>query len=273
MLNECIIIALKNWLVQEPKHTENIKNIIINNIERKTNTSVNEFDKLLREEYSERLFRNHEINKDLVHKLKIIKSPSLITIISNESEHEIRGRLMKYNNTSDIEKKDDIRNKIIEKILKIKTAIEYLKNYKDSDDNDINKNNTDLNEQLIIYTIKEIKIKKEWTELKEKWFESAKCFVDKLININNNKNEENLNTSDIYMLITKLRERIGTTIKEKVKELEIAIETDEQNEIIKKYKAKINGKDNENKKPEILPKKNQILDNQIKITDIFNNKI
>ena len=180
---------------------------------------------------------------------------------------------MKYNNTSDLEKKDDIRNKIIEKILKIKTAIEYLKNYKDSDDNDINKNNTDLNEQLIIYTIKEIKIKKEWTELKEKWFESAKCFVDKLLNINKNKNEENLNTSDIYMLITKLRKRIGTTIKEKVKELEIAIETDEQNEIIKKYKAKINDKDNENKKPGRPPKKNQILDNQIKITDFFNNKI
>ena len=63
------------------------------------------------------------------------------------------------------------------------------------------------------------------------------------------------------------------TIKEKVKELEIAIEIDEQNEIIKKYKTKINDKDKENKRPGRPPKKNPILNDQIKITDFFNNKI
>ena len=275
MLNECLIIAFKNWLVQEPKHTDKIRNVILNNIEKKTNTSVEEFDKLLSEEYSERLFRNHEINKEIVKKLKIVKSPSLITIISNEPEHEIRARLVKYNNTTDTEKKDDIRNKIIEKILKIKIAIEYLKNHNDNNDNDINKNNINLNELIIDYTIKEIKIKKEWTELKEQWIENIKDFVNKLISINNNKSEENIITSDIYILITKLRERIGSTKKEKVNELEIAIEIEEQNDVIKKYKAKINDKNNENQNKKLgrPPKKNQTLNNQIKITDFFNNKI
>ena len=82
-----------------------------------------------------------------------------------------------------------------------------------------------------------------------------------MISINNNKNEENLITSDIYVLVTKLRERIGSTEKERVNEIEIAIEIDEQNDVIKKYKAKINYKNNENKNkgPGRPPKKIKFL--------------
>ena len=32
MLKECLKIAIRNWLIQEPKHTEKLKNIIVDNI-------------------------------------------------------------------------------------------------------------------------------------------------------------------------------------------------------------------------------------------------
>ena len=53
-------------------------------------------------------------------KLKIIKSPSLITRISNEPEHEKRAILVKYNNITDMKGGDNIRRKKIENFLKIK---------------------------------------------------------------------------------------------------------------------------------------------------------
>ena len=61
MLNECLNISFKNLLIQEPKHTEKIKVMITEVIEKKKCLDViTEMDKLLNEEYSERLFRNHE---------------------------------------------------------------------------------------------------------------------------------------------------------------------------------------------------------------------
>ena len=74
-------------------------------VEKKKRLDVTEMDKLLNEEYSERLFRNHEINSDIVKKLKIIRSPSLIINLSNEPEHEIKSRLLKYFRMEDQQKK------------------------------------------------------------------------------------------------------------------------------------------------------------------------
>ena len=152
MLNECLNISFKNWIIQEPKHTEKIKVMITEVIEKKKWLDVTEMDKLLNEEYSERLLRNHDINSNIVKKLKIIRSPSLIINLSNEPEHEIKSRLLKYFRMEDQQKKLSIKDKIIQKILKIKTSIEYINNYKDTDDNDINKMNNDINDQIIDYT-------------------------------------------------------------------------------------------------------------------------
>ena len=56
MLKECLKIALRNRLTQEPKHTEKLKTILVDNIEGKPDTSIEELDKIKNEEYSERLF-------------------------------------------------------------------------------------------------------------------------------------------------------------------------------------------------------------------------
>ena len=222
MLNECLNISFKNWIIQEPKHTEKIKVMITEVIEKKKRLDVTEMDKLLNEEYAERLFRNHEINNDIAKKLKIIRSPSLIINLSNELEHEIKSRLLKYFRMEDQQKKISIKDKITQKILKIKTSIEYINNYKDKDDNDINKMNNNINDQIIDYTIKEIKIKQKWVEIKEKWKESVEAFVDDLILTNKGKNQDELNTSSVYTLVNKLREKIASTKNEITKELEIA---------------------------------------------------
>ena len=75
----------------------------------------------------------------------------------------------------------------------------------------------------MIIPLKEIKIKQKWVEIKEKWKESAEAFVDDLILTNKGKNQDELNTSSVYTLVNKLREKIASTKNEITKELEIAI--------------------------------------------------
>ena len=149
--------------------------------------------------------------------------------------------------------------------MKIKTSIEYVNNYKDTVDNDIN-------EQIIDYTIKEIKIKQKWVEIKEKWKESVEAFVDDLILTNKGKNQDELNTSSVYNLVNKLREKIASTKNEITKELEIAIEIaieiDDQNDILIKCKNKLQINEEKEKKGPGRPKKVLINSNiQKKMTD------
>ena len=271
MLKECLKMALRNWLIHEPKHTEKLKNIIVDNIEGKADTSIDEMDKLINEEYSERLFRNHTVDENIVKKLRRIKSPSLITLISNEPEHEIKSRILKYERVKEKEKQKKIKDKIIQKILKIKTAIEYIQNYQDNEESDINKNINDINEQIIIFTIKEIKTKKKWEEIKETWVETVNFFVDKLILANKNKEGENINTSEVYALIEKLRLAIANANKEQTKDLEIALEIEEQNEFIRKIIDEKKEEIQQKKGPGRPKKKEYIKDNkQMKIDQIFN---
>ena len=57
MLNESMKDALKYWLIAEPKHTDKINELIVNKIEGKN-------------EKIERIFRNHNIKKEIVNNLK-----------------------------------------------------------------------------------------------------------------------------------------------------------------------------------------------------------
>ena len=126
------------------------------------------------------------------------------------------------------------KDKIDNIISKLKVIIEYIKNYKVIDDNDINKNNNNIEEQIIDYTIKEIKIKKRWNNLKGLWKTNINDFTENLINYNINKDKENINTTEIYKLIEKAREAIAISDKRLYKEIEIAIELEQQNEFLDK---------------------------------------
>ena len=132
--------------------------------------------------------------------------------------------------------------------------------------------NNDINDQIIDYTIKEIKIKQKWVEIKEKWKESVEAFVDDLILTNKGKNQDELNTSSVYNLVNKLREKIASTKNEITKELEIAIEIaieiDDQNDILIKCKNKLQINEEKEKKGPGRPKKVLINSNiQKKMTD------
>ena len=107
-------------------------------------------------EYTERLYRNHIINNEIAQKLKKVKSPSLIILLSNEPEHEIKQKINKLLNVKEQEKIDDIKMKMVQKVNKIKSAIEFIKENKTADSpNDIIENIHIENVQLTNLIINE----------------------------------------------------------------------------------------------------------------------
>ena len=124
------------------------------------------------------------------------------------------------------------------KILKMKAFIEFIKNYENDYDNDINKINDNEEEQIIDIQIREIKIRKRWEIIKEKWKKDVASFVEHIININKRKKEEEIDTKEIYNLIVKLRQVLSSANKEQIQEAEIGIELEEQMNFLNKVKTK-----------------------------------
>ena len=54
-LNDCLIQALKQWIKMNPKHSQKIKEIIVDNIEKRKVSSLSEIDEFLKDEYCERI--------------------------------------------------------------------------------------------------------------------------------------------------------------------------------------------------------------------------
>ena len=69
----------------------------------------------------------------------------------------------------------------------MKTLIEFIKNYENDYDNDINKINDNEEEQIINIQIREIKIRKRWEIIKEKWKKDVRSFVEQIISANKRK--------------------------------------------------------------------------------------
>ena len=124
------------------------------------------------------------------------------------------------------------------KILKMKTLIEFIKNYENDYDNDINKINDNEEEQIIDIQIREIKIRKRWEIIKEKLKKDVANFVEQIFNTNKRKKEEEIDTKEIYNLILKLRQVLTSANKEKIQEAEIGIELEEQMKFLNKVKIK-----------------------------------
>ena len=72
MLGEAIKELLKYWIVAEANHSDNVK----------------EFIKHLR------LYKNHVIKNEKIKVLRIIKSPELLVLLSNELIHESRKTIL-----------------------------------------------------------------------------------------------------------------------------------------------------------------------------------
>ena len=80
----------------------------------------------------------------------------------------------------------------------MKELIEFIKNHENDYHNNINKINDNEEEQIIDIQIREIKIRKRWEIIKEKWKKVVANFVEQIINTNKRKKEEEIDTKEIY---------------------------------------------------------------------------
>ena len=249
----------KKWLVFEPNHTDELKEKIQKNIDNNIEDSYEIFDKLISIEKTNRLYKGHVLNLEESKKLRIIKSPGLIVLISNEPIHEVNQRLTAYIKNKKEKENEYIKSKkIIEQIFAIN---EYIKSYNDEEvEEDIK--NENIEEALEKYIIKEIKINEKWKLIKNKIKEEAKNKVDQIINNNI------INIGELERIIAELRKNLSLISREKIKEIEIGVELDNLNNI--NEEIKLNFRNSENKRPPGRPKKEVIVDNkQKKIDDIF----
>ena len=269
MIGKALINILKYWLVSEPKHTDFVKEIITANIEGKRNDNYNCFDKIIIKECGDRLFRGHNLNEDQSSKLRRIKCPGLIVLISNESAHEIKERIIKINKTVEDTKKKVEVNKISRIIEKILTCINYAKIEECEVEEEIINNQGNITEQIAEYTIKEIKIRQKWKKKKEEIQEYKEKFVNNIININKNKKDENIDINEIEVIINNLREELTNCINEAIKEVEIGLELENMDDIY--YTINTDDKKEKNKKPPGRPRKIDNNKNQMKIDEIFKN--
>ena len=261
MLKEALKEIYKQWLIFEPNHTDEIKEIIVKNIENNSSETYEEFDKKLALESSNRLYKGHELNIEESKKLRRIKAPGLIVLLSNEPTHEIKQRLETYiKNKNEKRIEFDKSKDIIEKLLVIE---EYIKIKEEEIEEDIKSENTE--EQLENYIAKEIKINEKWKKIKNSIIDKAKNIIDMIIN----NNEEQIKIEEIDKLIMSIRKSIAQISFEKLKEIEIGVELDNLNSINKLMKLKNNT--NKIKRPPGRPKKEKNEDDKKprKIDEIF----
>ena len=69
----------------------------------KNNDIYEYFDKIIMKECSDRLYRGNNLNEAQSSKLRRIKCPGLIVLISNEPAHEKKERIIKINKCWEVE--------------------------------------------------------------------------------------------------------------------------------------------------------------------------
>ena len=150
----------KYWLKAEPNQTDKVKEKIGKNIIT-VDEKYEEFDKLIDFESFSRLYKNHKPNLDEIKRLRCIKSPGLLVLISNEPTHEIKHRLIKYYR----KEYDNLIefNKMLNLILKLFTFQQFI----NISNKEINYNE-DEDSQLEKKIILEIKIRDKWKKIKNK---------------------------------------------------------------------------------------------------------
>lgn len=120
----------------------------------------------------------------------------------------------------------------------MKTLIEFIKNYENDYDNNINKFNDNKDEQIIDIQIREIKIRKKWKIIKEKWKKDVANFTEQIIDANKGKKGKEINAKEICTVILKLRQVLSNANKELIHEAEIGIELEEQMNFVNKVRIK-----------------------------------
>ena len=269
MLKDAAKKLFSHWLLAEPNQTDIVKEKIEKNLT-VVDENHEEFDKLIDLESFSRLYKNHNPNPEEIKRLRCIKSPCLLVLISNEPTHEIRQRLINYY------RKDEDNsvefNKMLNIILKIYTIQNYINiSNNETLDEEINSNeNEDIQFEKML--ISEIKIRNKWKKIKNQVKDSAEKALNEFIQLNKNKDEKEIQANEIDQLIVQTRYLISGQPKELIKELEIGIELENMYQISEEFVSK-NKKQNGKKRPPGRPKKEAKKDNKQKdITEfLFDN--
>ena len=138
----------------------------MDNIQGKIKDKYTFFDEAIAKECGERLYRGQYVDENQAQKLRKIKSPGLIVLISNEPTHEIKERLIKMKRTNDKEKKDEEIKRISRIIEKIETCIKYAISDEAEIDEEVINKKENIEEQAADYMIKEIKVREKWKKKK-----------------------------------------------------------------------------------------------------------
>lgn len=244
------------WLLAEPNQADKVKEKIEKNI---TNVNENqeELDKLIDFESFTRLYKNHEPNPEEIKRLRCIKSPGLLVLISNEPTHEIKQRLINYYRKEEDNEKEF--NKMLILILKICTIQQFINiSNNEITDEEINMNE-DEDAQLEKMLISEIRIRDKWKKIKRQVKDSAVKTLNEVIQNNKNKNDKEIQAKEIDQLIIQTRQLISCQSKELIKELELGIELENMYLISEEYIER-----NKEKRPPGRPKKIVTKDNKQK---------
>ena len=178
MLKEAAKELFKYWLIAEPNQTEKVKEAINKNI-KDIDDNHESLDKIIDTECFSRLYKNHALDLDEIKKLRCIKSPGLLVLISNEPIHEFKQRLIKFYRAEE----DNINeyNKMLKIIIKLYNIQEYIsKNAGEPLQNEI-LINEDTDSQLEKMIIKEIQIREKWKKIKTEVTISAEIKLKEII--------------------------------------------------------------------------------------------
>ena len=267
-LDEILVNIYRYWLEAEPKHTQELRKRIVDNIQGKIKDKYTFFDEAIAKECGERLYRGQYVDENQAQKLRKIKSPGLIVLISNEPTHEIKERLIKMKRTNDKEKKDEEIKRISRIIEKIETCIKYAISDEAEIDEEVINKKENIEEQAADYMIKEIKVREKWKKKKEEIQQCKINCLETLIEENKDKGEEELNVGRLQQLIHTLREKLAGCSNEAIKEIELGIELENMDDMY--YMTNRNKKEKEVKRPPGRPKKQVRTDSkQIKIEDML----
>ena len=200
--------------------------------------------------------------------MKIIKSPGLLVLLSNEPTHEIKQRIIKYKRKE--ENKEEELNKIKTIIGKLIT-IYYFTEIEELDHrNELVDKFEDLDEAIESIMVNEIKINNIWKNIKNSHENEISDSIINIMNVNNNKKETEIDVSGIDNLIISLRGKISKCSKDIIKAIELGIEIENMNDVKEEFTKKLKNNDVYKKKPVGRPRKEVVTDvNQRKIEDFL----
>ena len=254
-LKEASIECFKYWLICEPNWSMTIKKRIADTIDGLVYYNSEEWEKIIRLEAVERLFKGH-INDRRIKNMIRIKEPDVILYMSNSPAHEIRQRITAY-----LKSEDEVAKEIeYEKATEILTR--YILGIRMSNEHELldmqEPERTDTLSWIEYYSIKEVRIQQTIDERSNEARIMAKGIVTRLIEANEYRERKDNyeETQELRNVIESFRNSVASGAKETWENLEIMLNLELKRELLLKMDLKEKTK-NKPGRPPMNDKANQ----------------